>query len=121
MSRRTHCASDGISRSLSDAAPRADPPDLHGVRRLGRASAVDRLEPLGLRPLQQAEQGLRLPAELEEAPLLAVAYRSAERWLGRSIRTRKGARDRSTSTRVPEQGMGRLRGYGKSGVELLAH
>src|SRR4051794_3962313 len=72
MSRRTHCASGRIGRSLPDAAPRADPPDLHGVRRLGRASALDRLEPLGLRPLQQAEQGLRLPAELEEAPLLGL-------------------------------------------------
>src|SRR3954454_3817516 len=111
MSRRTHCASGRSGRSLSDAAPRADPPDLHGVGRLGRASALDRLEPLGLRPLQQAEQGLRLPAELEEAPLLGVAYPS-----GGSDALSELVKARATEHvyTSPEQSMGRLRGNGKS-------
>src|SRR5262245_30512816 len=68
----THCGARPIRESWTDAAPGADPPDLHGAGGVGRPPALHRVEPLGVRPVQQAQPGLPLPADLEEAALVEV-------------------------------------------------
>src|SRR6266508_354208 len=70
MGQATHCGEPGPGRDFLHAAPGARSPSLHRPRGLARVAALDRVEPLGLRTLHEAEPAVRVPADLEEDALL---------------------------------------------------